>query len=57
LAPQVGEVPDMFQLHSLNMERISLIFQLLEEMDKENKKRFEHQRRRRVGFKRADEQK
>ncbi len=37
-------------------ERISLIFQLLEEMDKENEKRIEHQRRRRVGFKRADEE-
>ena len=37
-------------------ERISLIFQLLEEMDKENEKRFEHQSRKRVGFKRADEE-
>jgi hypothetical protein len=38
-------------------ERISLIFQLLEEMDKENEKRVEHQSRKRVGFKRSDEQK
>jgi len=38
-------------------ERISLIFQLLEEMDEENEKRLEHQNRMRVGFKRADEQK
>ena len=37
-------------------ERISLIFQLLEEMDEENEKRLEHQNRKRVGFIRADEQ-
>ena len=36
-------------------ERISLIFKLLEEMEKENEKRLEHQSRKRVGFKRADE--
>lgn len=37
-------------------ERISLIFQLLEEMEKEKEKRLEHQSRKRVGFKRPDEQ-
>lgn len=37
-------------------ERISLIFRLLEEMDKENEKRSKHQGRKRVGFKRSDEQ-
>jgi len=37
-------------------ERISTIFQLLEEMDKENEKRSKHQGRKRVGFKRSDEQ-
>lgn len=37
-------------------ERIFVIFQLLEEMDKENEKRVEHQSRKRVGFKRSDEQ-
>ena len=38
-------------------ERINLIFQLLEEMDKEKEKRIDHQDRKRVGFKRTDEQK
>ena len=38
-------------------EKISLIFELLEEMGKETEKRLKHQSRKRMGFKRADEQK
>ena len=37
-------------------ERIFVIFQLLEEMDKENEKRIGHQSRKRIGFKRSDDQ-
>ncbi|MEN8203891.1 MAG: ORF6N domain-containing protein [Bacteroidota bacterium] len=37
-------------------ERISLIFKLLEEIEKKNKKRLEHQSRKKVGFKRENEQ-
>ena len=37
-------------------ERISFIFKLPEEMDKENEKRLEHQSRKRVSFKRVNEQ-
>ncbi len=37
-------------------ERISLIFKLLEEMKKETEKSSMHQNRKRVGFKRTDEQ-
>lgn len=37
-------------------ERISKIFKLLEEIGKENKKLIEHQNRKRVGFRRENEQ-
>lgn len=37
-------------------ERISHLFKLLEEIGEENQKRINHQNRKRVGFKRGDEQ-